>query len=55
MRGVDPEKPDGFLFVEGGRAYRKSRGDLTCARHAGTAQPKLTPPRAIVQAVGPDE
>ena len=42
------------LFVEGGRAYRKSRGALTCARHAGTAQPNFKPPRAIEQAVGPD-
>jgi predicted DCC family thiol-disulfide oxidoreductase YuxK len=31
--GVDPEQPDTFLFVEGGRAWRKSSGVIAVFAH----------------------
>ena len=42
--GVDPEQPDTFLFVEDGRAYRKSSAVITLLAH-------LRPPWSFARAL----
>jgi predicted DCC family thiol-disulfide oxidoreductase YuxK len=42
--GVDPEQPDTFLFVEDGRAYRKSSAVITLFAH-------LRPPWSFARAL----
>lgn len=42
--GVDPEKPDTFLFIEDGRAYRKSSGVIALFAH-------LRPPWTFARAL----
>lgn len=48
--GIDPDEPDSFLFIEGGRALPKSDGVLALARHLNGPARLLLLGRALPKA-----